>query len=175
MEDSAFSIGLITLVLFGALFAGGVGTKIGSTVNKAGNGFLLGLFLGPIGWIIVLLLPRQENGNKQEESVIRINRPEQNLDNDDYKIWLGKTYNIKRNELFEQFECENKLFSTLEEALVFADEKETERGNLTQENLDSENLAFHKSKEDTEYQNLAVILISVSLFFFILLVFTLLY
>ena len=124
----------VLLWIFLSAFASSIiGAIIGSMVNRGGSGFLLGFFLGPIGWIIVLLLPREETDNTQEESVARLERPEQNLDNDDYKIWLGKTYNIQRNELFEQFECDGKLFSTLQEALGFAHEKESQRENLKKE------------------------------------------
>ena len=36
-----------------------VGGILGSSVNKGRLGFLLGFFFGPIGWVIVLLLPRR--------------------------------------------------------------------------------------------------------------------
>jgi len=43
------------------------------------------------------------------------------LDNDAYKIFLSKKYNIKKNDLFNKFEVnDTKLFDTLDEALLFA-------------------------------------------------------
>jgi hypothetical protein len=51
----------IFFVLIGALFINAIiGSIIGSFVDKALPGFWFGLLLGPIGWIIVLLLPRNE-------------------------------------------------------------------------------------------------------------------
>ena len=115
---------LAVITLISLVVGGTVGVLIGNAVNRKTAGFWFGLFLGPIGWIIVLLLPRKESANKQTQVVAVTKRPERNLDNDDYKIWLGKTYNIQKNELFEKFECEEQLFESLEEALIFADEKD---------------------------------------------------
>ena len=50
----------LTILLFGSLVCGVIGLLIGRSVEKGGLGFLLGLVLGPIGWIIVLLLPRND-------------------------------------------------------------------------------------------------------------------
>lgn len=40
------------------LVCGVIGAGLGSMVQRTSTGFWLGLLLGPIGWIIVLLLPR---------------------------------------------------------------------------------------------------------------------
>ena len=120
---------------------GFVGGFLGSTVNKGGTGFLLGILLGPIGWVIVFLIPEPRdkksddairlemanewNGSKKSEvnppSAPRSNPPERDLTSDAYKIWLTKEYKISKNELFEKYECFEKLFDTLELALEYAD------------------------------------------------------
>ncbi len=46
-------------LLVGAFFTALIGAWLGSKVHQEGTGFWLGLLLGPIGWIIVLLLPRE--------------------------------------------------------------------------------------------------------------------
>lgn len=51
-------LSLVTLLLLGSFFSALVGFILGRFVGKGGSGFVLGLILGPIGWIIVLLLPR---------------------------------------------------------------------------------------------------------------------
>jgi hypothetical protein len=57
--------GILAFVVFGAVSAGIVGAFLGSTVNKGFAGFFLGFFLGPIGWIIVFLLPRDTSISSQ--------------------------------------------------------------------------------------------------------------
>ena len=125
---------LAVMTSISLVVGGTVGVLIGNAVNRKTAGFWFGLFLGPIGWIIVLLLPRKGSAIKQTQVVAVTKRPERNLDNDDYKIWLGKTYNIQKNELFEKFECEEQLFESLEEALIFADKKEGEKEEDEKEN-----------------------------------------
>ena len=126
--------GLGLLVIFVWLVFGVVGLVLGAIVEKWGAGFLLGLFLGPVGWIIVFLLPRVVE--TKEVSIaqkigpeIKTARPERNLESDDYKLWLSKTYNIQKNELFEKYEFDEKLFATLDDVLFCGDQKD--RGKET--------------------------------------------
>lgn len=112
---SSFVIWLVS-----ALLCGCIGMALGSTVDRGGMGFILGLLLGPIGWIVVLLLPRE---TVVSNSTIAVSHMEpKDLSDDAYKIWLGKTYDISKNELFEKYECDGRLFETLDEALQHADE-----------------------------------------------------
>jgi hypothetical protein len=48
-------MGIIVLL---TLVSAGVGAALGATLNRVAKGALLGLLLGPIGWIILFLLPR---------------------------------------------------------------------------------------------------------------------
>ena len=109
----------IQLLSFIWLVSTAIGAALGASVNRSGMGAILGLFLGPIGWIIVLLLPREANEltTKAHQSA---SMPPPNLSDDAYRIWLGKTFHIARNDLFEKYECDDKLFETLEEALAHA-------------------------------------------------------
>jgi predicted RNA-binding Zn-ribbon protein involved in translation (DUF1610 family) len=52
MEDE----GVLILLVVGCLISGAIGAAIGSNKGRGGEGFGLGLFLGPIGWIIAVLL-----------------------------------------------------------------------------------------------------------------------
>ena len=113
------------------IVSGVIGLVLGAIVDKLGAGFFLGLLLGPIGWIIVFLLPRDTqtqvaNAESTPASKPTSSRPERNLDSDAYKIWLGKQYNITKNDLFDKYECDEKLFATLDEALIYANQKERE-------------------------------------------------
>lgn len=47
----------IFLILGGALVSAGIGAVIGNFKRQSQAGFWLGLLLGPIGWIIVMLMP----------------------------------------------------------------------------------------------------------------------
>ena len=109
-----------------------MGSVLGAIVSKVIAGFFLGFFLGPIGWIIVFLLPRDQESKEvsaaqKTEPRKRTDRPERNLESNAYRFWLGKTYNIQKNELFEKYEYDNDLFGTLEEALLGADQKDREK------------------------------------------------
>ena len=53
------AIGFVLIILIGAIVSGVIGAFLGESVNKGTAGFWLGFFLGPIGWIIVFLLPRE--------------------------------------------------------------------------------------------------------------------
>jgi hypothetical protein len=124
-----------TLIMFfiAELIFGTVGAVLGGTVNKSGAGLFLGLLLGPIGWIIVFLLPRDSedspstSGYSSSPTPPNLNRPERDLESDAYKIWLGKQHNITRNDLFEKFECDEKLFDSLLDALTYADDLEKQQ------------------------------------------------
>jgi hypothetical protein len=124
---------LIVYIFFAGLVTGVVGAVLGSIVGKGGAGFWLGAFLGPLGWIIVFLLPRDSEDKKDShsQSAPQMNIPaplpeDTDLSSDSYRLYLGKKYDIQRNDLFQQFECKEKLFESLDEAMVFADELEKE-------------------------------------------------
>ena len=112
---SSFLIWLVS-----ALLCGCIGMALGSTVDRGGMGFILGLLLGPVGWIVVLLLPRETIVSNSATTTSHMEPKD--LSDDAYKIWLGKTYDISKNELFEKYECDGRLFETLDEALQHADE-----------------------------------------------------
>jgi hypothetical protein len=123
----------MAFIFIAGFISGLVGLGLGGIVGKGGAGLLLGLFLGPIGWIIVFLLPRDSeaspstSGYSSTPTTSNSNRPERDLESDAYKIWLGKQYNITRNDLFEKFECNEKLFDSLLEALTYADDLEKQQ------------------------------------------------
>ena len=122
---------LIGYLFFAGLVTGVIGLFLGMTVDKNAAGFWLGAFLGPLGWIIVFLLPRDSEDKKDShsQSAPQSNIPapppkDTDLSSDSYRLYLGKKYDIQRNDLFQQFECKEKLFESLDEAMVFADELE---------------------------------------------------
>ena len=125
------AIGFVLIFLLGAIVSGVIGAFLGGSVNKGTAGFWLGFFLGPIGWIVVLLLPRETSNSPQtpkerpsSQTKSTKEGPPRDLTSDAYKIWLGKKYEITRNELFDNFECNEKLFESLDDALKYADELE---------------------------------------------------
>ena len=145
------------------IVSGVIGLVLGAIVDKLGAGFFLGLFLGPIGWIIVFLLPRDEQtkvGNAESTPIpsatskLKSNRPERDLDSDAYKIWLGKQYSITKNDLFDKYECDEKLFATLDEALIYAHDLEVQNSALEKPAAIDYELVEAKIKEKEERRKL---------------------
>jgi hypothetical protein len=66
---------MIEFLIFIILAAGmaAAGYFIGNTKGRGGLGVILGLFLGPIGWVIVLLLPAQTNNALPADYIARRN------------------------------------------------------------------------------------------------------
>ncbi|MDB2556540.1 hypothetical protein N9X77_01055 [Luminiphilus sp.] len=54
-------MGIIVLL---TLVSAGVGAALGAFLNRVAKGALLGLLLGPIGWVILFLLPRETSHPK---------------------------------------------------------------------------------------------------------------
>jgi hypothetical protein len=50
---------LIVAVLW-AVVMGGIGAAIGARKARTGFGFVLGALVGPIGWLIVLIMPSNQ-------------------------------------------------------------------------------------------------------------------
>ena len=51
---------------------------------------------------------------------------ERDLKLDSYQLWLADKYNIRRNDVFQKFEVERRLFPNLEEALEYAHSRQIE-------------------------------------------------
>lgn len=141
------------------IVSGVIGLVLGAIVDKLGSGFFLGLLLGPIGWIIVFLLPRDAPPKQSQGK-----RPERDLGSDAYKVWLGKQYNITKNDLFDKYECDGELFRTLNAALEYAD-------TLAENEPDDDRLwAENQLKTDNKF--LVATVIGITLFIFLLIFFS---
>lgn len=155
---------LIGYLFFAGLVTGVIGLFLGMIVDKSAAGFLLGAFLGPLGWIIVFLLPRDSEYKKESvsQSAPQMNTtppsPEgTDLSSDSYRLYLGKKYDIQRNDLFQQFECKEKLFETLDEVMVFADELEAkERIEKKKQKGLGRNLSWLTIKDNLLRENITV-------------------
>jgi len=171
---------LVGFLLFWLFIGSMVGLLLGLIVDRGGAGFLLGLFLGPIGWIIVFLLPRENpvvsnnspSANKQTPTPSEP-KPTGDLSDDAYKIWLGKEYSITKNDLFEKYECDSKLFDSLDEALTHADTLEKTRDLERQLEEESkkrtieENIErMRKVEEETDEENQIILLSFLALVLF---------
>ena len=80
-----------------------------------------------------MLLPRETSNSPQtpkerpsSQAKAAEERPPRDLTSDEYKVFLGKKYEITRNELFDNFESDGKLFESLDAALKYVDELEAE-------------------------------------------------
>jgi ribosomal protein L40E len=57
------------------------------------------------------------------------------LTNDAYKLFLSKKYEIQKNDVFDKFVCQEKMYPTIDEALIYAHD------------LEQESVAIKKSKK----------------------------
>jgi len=112
----------------------------------------------------VFLLPRDSEDKKDShsQSAPQSNIPapppkDTDLSSDSYRLYLGKKYDIQRNDLFQQFECKEKLFESLDEAMVFADELEArERIEKKKQKGLGRNLSWLTIKDNLLRENITV-------------------
>ena len=107
----------------------------------------------------MFLLPRDTqtqvaNAESTPASKPTSSRPERDLDSDAYKIWLGKQYSITKNDLFDKYECDEKLFATLDEALIYAHDLEVQNSALEKPAAIDYELVEAKIKEKEERRKL---------------------
>jgi hypothetical protein len=109
-------------LIFGSLF-GFLSTlfvKEFPSVRK--NAFWLGFFLGPIGMIITVLLYRQTpNGTIGEVARFQGKR---DLENESYRLWLSRKYNVKKEDIFNKYASGLELFNSIDDALRHAHNEE---------------------------------------------------
>jgi len=144
---------LIIAITVGCI-CGLIGSTLGGFVDKQGAGFWLGFLLGPIGWIILFLLPRETNNHTQARRTFSATGGEQeipseppcerNLDIDAYKIWLAAKYGIQKSNTFDQYICGDRLFISLEQALQHANSIEQNNYQALKEKKEAE----EKAKEE---------------------------
>jgi hypothetical protein len=136
-------------------------------LNDQRNYSLIGGFIAIVGVFFIFKNDGEDKSNQSiqpsSDSPMKhvINHPQKNdlvfngdknLDNDAYKIFLSKKYNIKRNDLFNKFEVNNsKLFDTLDDALLFAFNEEFKLFDEQDELLKLDNLT---QAEETIKNNL---------------------
>lgn len=161
---------LIVYIFIGFLVTGVIGWVLGSFIDKSEAGFWLGAFLGPLGWIIVFLLPRdseyKKDSHSQSAPQMSTTPPppkDTDLSSDSYRLYLGNKYDIQRNDLFQKFECKEKLFESLDTALAFADELEREeRGERERSIVEARkeglgrNLSWHTIRDNLQRENIIV-------------------
>ena len=116
---------VLEFIFFMALLCGCVGVYLGSLVDKGFAGFWLGFFLGPIGLIIVFLLPK-------EHKMVP-------------KAWLIDSYGIQKNEILSQYLCLGKLFDSVDLALIFAHSAEIKSRQLAKETKTKNAVASSKT------------------------------
>lgn len=130
---------LFVSLLIVAFVAGLIGYWLGDKVGKSGVGFGLGFLLGPIGWILVLLLPRDERPPVKGQDD-RVDDPPKEPSKDssmsEIKIWvvgllifggvLGSQLffkEIKEGNLVQKRECIDGVVPVLTETLTLSREE----------------------------------------------------
>lgn len=115
-----FLIVLVSSIAFA--FAGSFVAKNKGISQR--TGVLFGLFLGPIGLIIVALLSPASTSRVPPSAQFSGDR---DLNGDKYQLWLTQKYDITRNDTLGRYVVADKSFATLEEALRRADHLEHQR------------------------------------------------
>jgi hypothetical protein len=121
------------LILFWFLFAIAVGIFAGNRGRSGFLWFLLSLFVSPLLTFIFVFVMKDLSEEKQ--IVIKVESPENkfksyshsgeaSLNNDSYKIYLTKQYEIEKNDLLNKYVCEEKLFEDIDSAINYAHERE---------------------------------------------------
>jgi len=104
--------------------------------NKGRSGiawFFISFLISPLlAWIRVLVLKPTV-----EEVVIEEVRFDgsRDLNNDAYKLFLSKKYEIQKNDVFDKFVCQEKMYPTIDEDMKYAHD------------LEQESVAIKKSKK----------------------------
>jgi hypothetical protein len=86
--------------------------------------FLISFLISPLlSLILVLVLKPAEVEVVIEEAGFDGSR---DLNDDAYKLFLSKKYDIQKNDVFGKFVCREKMFTSIEEALAYAHQLEQE-------------------------------------------------
>jgi len=67
---------------------------------------------------------------------------DRDLSNDSYLIYLTKKYKIEFNSALDKFMCEDKLFTSSEEALAFANSIDINEKSVKKSSLDKDNFVI---------------------------------
>lgn len=112
---------LVSAVIFSIILFGIVGVFVAKNRGVAGRiGFFLGIFLGPLGVIIVALL-KEGTGIISSGAVYC---GERDVFSDQYRLWLINKYGIQRNLVLDRFVINSQVFENLDDALAFANNLE---------------------------------------------------
>jgi len=109
--------------------------KVENDINKI---YYIMLFLFTLAGVVIAKKIKKDKATKEAQQLEQIDllkkmagkddvlqfAGERLLSNDAYKIYLTKKYVIEKNEALGKFICADSLFSTIDEALAFANEKE---------------------------------------------------
>ena len=139
MSDEVFIILFVATAPLAAL----IPAVIASNKGRSFLGFYVyGLFFWLIALIHSLVMESRETPNpdaENEESPPTKKPATRDLDSDAYKLYLAEKYSIKRNDAFEKFVCDDKLFDSIDIALAHANRLENlELQALQQQELERE-------------------------------------
>lgn len=101
--------------------------------RSAAAWFFLSCFISPLLALILVIVLKPVEGEVITEEIGF--GGERHLNNDAYKIFLSKKYDIQKNDIFDKFVCQEKMFPNIEESLAYAHD------------LESQLIAIKKSKK----------------------------
>lgn len=116
---------IYAILIINSIVVGGFSAYVAEQKNRSGlNWFILGAAFSVFALIALIAIPKLDKesnqSQKQSEDISQFNG-EPDIKSEAYQLYLTRKFNIERNIVLEKYVVKDKIFSTLEDALKYAD------------------------------------------------------
>lgn len=139
---------LLNAIVLGSLL-GWIGYSKGLTQKRAINkdAIIIGNAINRLNSSVNSQVPSTTEARNSNDLSPQIFVGERTLNNDAYKIHLTKKYNFEKNEILGKIQCEDRLFDSVEQALMHAHELEQHQQNSFQADAENEQRRLELAKD----------------------------